>query len=85
MTDRTEEEVKALLDQAYAAGRIAGQTEGAPDRYEFSNGRTGSGRGDEADYQAELSAKVFELRGKGVRRVADHADVLEIKTRFGRD
>lgn len=85
MTEETNEELRLQLEKAYSAGRIAGQTEAAPDRFEFSNGGLGAGRGDEADYQAELSAKVFELRGKGIRRVVDHAEVLEIKARFGRE
>jgi len=85
MADETNEELRNKLEQAYAAGRIAGAAETGPPLRYFSNGTTRleTDPGGE-DYEAALRSKVFELRGRGIRRVKDHAEVLEIKARFGR-
>ena len=89
MTDGTKvpatpEEAEAALKAAFELGRAAAQAEGEPDLYEFSNGFVAKGRGNLAEYMAAISAKTFELQGRGVRNVKDHPDIAEIKREFGR-
>ncbi len=83
--DEKNDELRSKLEQAYAAGRIAGLAEQGPPLRYFSNGSTrldtDPGR---EDYEDALRSKVFELRGRGIRNVKDHDEILEIKTRFGR-
>jgi len=75
-----EEALKAAFD----AGRASALAEGAPDLFEFSNGQIVRGRGNQAEYEAALSAKVFELRGQGVKNVEKHPDVVALRAAHGR-
>ncbi|MCH8875588.1 MAG: hypothetical protein IIA89_02045 [Chloroflexi bacterium] len=81
----TKEDARKAMDAAFALGLTAGRAEVAP--VEFPNRLIHQMPGGEAGYrayEAELSAKVFELRSRGVRNVRTHAEVLAIKERYER-
>ena len=86
MTDdkATPDDVRAALEKAFEAGRQAGASEQPPERFRFSNGQYGSARGNLEQYEAAISAKTYELRGKGVRNIKGHPDIAEIMREFGR-
>ena len=77
----TDEAAAALLQAAYEAGR----QEAEADLFEFSNGFVAQGRGNLAEFEAALRAKSFELEGRGVRKRADHPEIMEIKREYGRE
>ena len=84
MTDDDKVTVEEALRVAFEAGRAAAQSE-EPDRFRFQNGEFGSARGNLQEYEDAIRAKTFELRGKGVRRVGDHPEILAIKQEYGRE
>ena len=81
-----EELLNLAIDKGLAMGKSAAQAEAGEQaqRYVFSNGATSASRGNQDEYEDALRAKTFELRGLGVRRIADHADILAIKEQYGR-
>ena len=83
MTEETKLTQEEALKIAYDAGRTAGKAEAAP--VEFPNKLINQMPGGEAGYrayEAELSAKAFELRSQGVRNVRTHPDILSIQERY---
>ena len=89
-TPMTKDQLAKLLDAAIDKGVALGRAEAVAEageqaaRFQFSNGQSGAPRGDQSEFEDALAAKAFQLRGKGVRRIAKHAEIQEIYARFGR-
>ena len=82
MTDDDKVTVEEALKVAFEAGRQSAEAEA--DLFEFSNGKVVRGRGNLAEYEKAIRAKNIELLDRGIRRRADHPEVLAIKREFGR-